>query len=99
VYGEEAVQFARRIVALQDLLGTHHDMSVGRDHLAKYAEQLSRLPAPRPAVYLQLGQLMAWHSSRMRRAHEGFLTAWQEFDRKANREVLLARLRRARGGK
>ena len=93
LYGEPAAELARRVTALQDLLGDHHDAAVGQQRLARYGAQLTRRLPQRPAVFLRFGDLMAWHSAHIATAHRNFLKAWREFDRPATYRPLCVRLR------
>jgi triphosphatase len=93
LYGEPAQELARRVTALQDLLGDHHDASVGQQRLARFGAQLTHRLPRRPAVFLHFGELMAWHSAHISAAHRDFLKAWKEFDHPSTYRPLLARVR------
>jgi CHAD domain-containing protein len=94
LYGEAALSFARRVVELQDALGDHHDMTVGREWLVRFAEESARTSGRRSVV--RLDRLLHWHDRRIRAAHEEFLRLWRQFDKKSVFRPLKASLAAAR---
>jgi len=98
LYGPPAGKLARRVVALQDLLGVHQDAVVAQQAVSRHALKVPARRASDRLLVLALGQLSARHSERARQARDEFTRAWKKFDRKKVRTPLLKRMRKSLRG-
>ncbi|HET7737900.1 MAG TPA: CHAD domain-containing protein [Tepidiformaceae bacterium] len=70
IYGEQALAFARRVTALQDLLGLHQDADVAQDMLREMAGSAGRRLSP--GTVLTMGMIAERYRSHAAELRQGF---------------------------
>jgi len=96
LYGEEALETARRMAEAQDALGSRQDALVANQSLQRFAT-LRPVPRGAPArLHLCLGQLMERRRVLAAGLREQFFAVFRRLDRRKTLAPLLRRLKKAR---
>jgi CHAD domain-containing protein len=92
IYGKPIAAFIARVIDLQDVLGDHHDLTVGRQRLLTFVEGQVGTSSDR-LTNQQLERLLRWHNQRLRAAHRQALAQWDQFDRRSVARPLLSAMK------
>ncbi len=87
LYGPELDAFLRRMVKLQDVLGTYNDAHVAQALLSRWIDTPAGRKLPRRTL-VAVGSMIAAQDARADEARSGFRRVWKDFTRdKVRREL------------
>ena len=95
--GKHGKRLVKRLVELQDLLGSHQDAVVAAERIARFLERRA-VTAPRGGSNRVLTELIARHGAQAARARGEFEAAWKRWSRGERKELphVMRKLSRAR---
>lgn len=81
LFGKPSLDFAKKVIDIQDVLGDHQDSVVARKEIASFAESASVPRGCNREVFVGLGVMIAAEKERATKSRSEFFRIWKKFDR------------------